>query len=901
MGQSDLGIVRDIITRVEKISGTGAAGTIDTYGVFTESHPYNGGAGTPLSTFGVRNGANGESTDFAAQDYTSLSDLKTWLATNAPSVASMILIDTSNPSKTVTQTVVFLFDSAMSVAQKFFVYNGSSWNEVSSLGTGETIRVYYYSVTGAVSYPQTALRFSAGMTYSSDPDLVAAVADGKPFLDDSGYIYYLTGINGDYREYMSLASIPGSPNSRIVINEVFFDTSDTTVTGVSTLDPIDYIRNDISADYSSVKPYSKGDLCTRNGYLYRALQDITAEAWTAAHWESVDIETLLKEKITFGEGVRDGTLWAGKADYADEAGNLKTTYGVELKAGQTVNGALDEPFGFRPTAFPFGRDVITIGGKKATVQVARAYGFVKNQLAKDINSENWSSTNATVSFSDGVATFTASEQNGSVSTLVDLKQGHKYIVSVTIKNTTASEKTYLRLAGVNLVSSGTSTSFQTLFAIYERTGANTNAGLVIRDERDSDWDAIQVKDARVIDLNQWFNSDSTILSKTSESWFVPWFLNNFGAKIPSTFNDGQVEFGWAKKIKTVGVNVWNEQWEEGSINNDTGAFNNVSGYIRTKEHIRVIPGESYYFKSASLMRTFFYDKDKNLIGTYSLLQNEVFTIPVNCFYIAFRSNSTQSSYNNDIQICFHWTDTSIETACHAHEEWLFEMDWDFAGADGPMGVNSLCGDEKDFVAKKNRKVVKGYTFTGTETTSTGGSGDGAYLAVTMSNYVSDAVDYQTNVDSKDLMMAPYTTINRYTINAGNAKPGCVGIVQTSASWWQLRVYGATSISDFTGKTLYYRIKAPTETDMTEVEASANSYFCNDYGSEQVLDADGNQTVCSFDILYQNDLARQIVNNQDAISTLNGRVPTAPMSDGNYTLKVTVSGGTPTFSWVAESE
>lgn len=53
--QVNLGRVRDLITAVNKVSGTGAPGTIDTYGVFTESHPVSGGV--PIATFTVVNGS----------------------------------------------------------------------------------------------------------------------------------------------------------------------------------------------------------------------------------------------------------------------------------------------------------------------------------------------------------------------------------------------------------------------------------------------------------------------------------------------------------------------------------------------------------------------------------------------------------------------------------------------------------------------------------------------------------------------------------------------------------------------------------------------------------------------------------------------------------------------------
>lgn len=60
----------------------------------------------------------------------------------------------------------------------------------------------------------------------------------------------------------------------------------------------DYICHQItSADYLEIanivattyeqKNYSSGEWCEKDGYIYEAKQDITAEAWTASHWEQL--------------------------------------------------------------------------------------------------------------------------------------------------------------------------------------------------------------------------------------------------------------------------------------------------------------------------------------------------------------------------------------------------------------------------------------------------------------------------------------------------------------------------------------------------------------------------------------------------------------------------------------
>ena len=59
-------------------------------------------------------------------------------------------------------------------------------------------------------------------------------------------------------------------------------------------DGSDFDPTCLAPAYSSSATYDEGDLCTHSGDLYQANQDISvAEAWTAAHWTAVDVETLL--------------------------------------------------------------------------------------------------------------------------------------------------------------------------------------------------------------------------------------------------------------------------------------------------------------------------------------------------------------------------------------------------------------------------------------------------------------------------------------------------------------------------------------------------------------------------------------------------------------------------------
>lgn len=60
-------------------------------------------------------------------------------------------------------------------------------------------------------------------------------------------------------------------------------------------DGTDFDPTMLAPDYSDLTfPISEGDLCTHENGLYQANQDIsTSEAWTAAHWDEVNIADIL--------------------------------------------------------------------------------------------------------------------------------------------------------------------------------------------------------------------------------------------------------------------------------------------------------------------------------------------------------------------------------------------------------------------------------------------------------------------------------------------------------------------------------------------------------------------------------------------------------------------------------
>lgn len=129
-------------------------------------------------------------------------------------------------------------------------------------------------------------------------------------------------------------------------------------------------------------------------------------------------------------------------------------------------------------------------------------------------------------------------------------------------------------------------------------------------------------------------------------------------------------------ITRCGVNLWDEEWELGSINTTTGAKSDAVDKIRSKNNISIISGIRYSMVKPSGKQLFilFYDSTDTIVpyavvsgdtaqlfNSCVLIGNDVanatFTVPSGTAYALFRIDST-NSYGNNISLCYPSTDTT---------------------------------------------------------------------------------------------------------------------------------------------------------------------------------------------------------------------------------------------------
>lgn len=135
-----------------------------------------------------------------------------------------------------------------------------------------------------------------------------------------------------------------------------------------------------------------------------------------------------------------------------------------------------------------------------------------------------------------------------------------------------------------------------------------------------------------------------------------------GSGTPSPDNVRPISGRDSVSANVVGVNVWDEEWELGWWNYQTGVFTANSSFFACKSKIRVLPNTDYYWKCPTNVRELqYYDANGEPLGRRNSFaegyMNTTFTTPANCYYLTFYFGGTYgNTYNNDISINYPSTD-----------------------------------------------------------------------------------------------------------------------------------------------------------------------------------------------------------------------------------------------------
>ena len=138
--------------------------------------------------------------------------------------------------------------------------------------------------------------------------------------------------------------------------------------------------------------------------------------------------------------------------------------------------------------------------------------------------------------------------------------------------------------------------------------------------------------------------------------------------------------------KIVGFNLWDEEWELGTINTTTGENTPNNNNIRSKNYIEIFENKTCYVKAGSSNSIWLaietYDENKKFISNLGGISNGGnFTPPNNCKYIRFYVSGVYgTTYNNDI--CINVSDTQLNGTYESYQETIVPI---------PLNNNEIAG------------------------------------------------------------------------------------------------------------------------------------------------------------------------------------------------------------------
>lgn len=177
-------------------------------------------------------------------------------------------------------------------------------------------------------------------------------------------------------------------------------------------------------------------------------------------------------------------------------------------------------------------------------------------------------------------------------------------------------------------------------------------------------DTANIYSVRVVDLTLMFDSGNE-----------PTTIEEFYTRKPIVedeyaYNKGEVIHCNVDAVKSVGRNVWDEEWEVGDISTTTGADANATTRIRSIGYTKVIPNETYYALSPVSLGLRFYDEHKSFVATTAINPNSTFKVPSNAHYLRFIVANT-TTYNHDI--CINLSDPDFNGQYEPYREDIREI------------------------------------------------------------------------------------------------------------------------------------------------------------------------------------------------------------------------------------
>ena len=514
-----------------------------------------------------------------------------------------------------------------------------------------------------------------------------------------------------------------------------------------------------------------------------------------------------------------------------------------------------------------------------------------NQLVQNSNFDNnndWTCNGGSFSVSNNVASITASQQYCNLFQSIKRFANHKYLLLADVKVATLSSS-----IGIFIVHNGSSwvqgatpnsTSWKTYSYILNQIDdddRNDNTR-IIQDNRTSDWNEIQVKNVYCIDLTQWFGSNDLIPQDLLDN--PSHFINYYNGSL--AYNTGELKNCDGEVLECVEFNQFNinaqrqESYAQATID---GTKITITGTYYCAWKIDLIP-ENYFVRYDNLSgtghRVVFHYIDGTITPQYT--RNNVVTLTKRADYIyLYCSGGSQGTCVYDkVCINLHW-------------------DGQRDGEYQPYVKHSYNTGSEVLRSAGSVKDVK--TPDGTITRKVGVV-DLSTLTWNGSYYTNDLASL-IKIPASTSIIPNVITSNNYNVKSEGSESGIAGsndlFITSSGS---LVIRASTTPSGY----LYYELATPTTEQGTSFSENIE---IDDYGTmgwkngndEYVEIPQGCKIFYPADyVLLMDDLYNYTNGDVTKLAKKSDIVtPNAPSVDGTYTLKVTVSSGTVTYSWVLD--
>lgn len=588
------------------------------------------------------------------------------------------------------------------------------------------------------------------------------------------------------------------------------------------------------------------------------------------------------------------------------AEQLVATVGIEDKV----------PYNFRTSG-----GSADIGDREVDKIIGGTVAF--NQLLDDSTNTQ---TGCTVTQNGHTFTVVTTASGASVDFPIASKvEGHKYFISIGASYTGELQSLYIR---VRIGTSGRYVDLTSLTSNITQYSKLMEADDVAANKMRLVCAGIgtyTIQNVTLFDLTQMFGStiaDYIYSLETATAGAGVAFFRKLFPKPYYAYNAGELMHVKTSGHKMVGFNQWDEEWEQGSFSTTTGEKVASNDYIRTKNPIRVLPNTSYYIKPAANGRLFYYDASGAYLSASDAFNHPTtITTDANCCYMNYRWEG--ATYNNDICINFHW-DGERDGEYEPYTTRTYPLDSDLVLRGKPRldASNNLYydGDEYADDGTVTRKYLQ-VTYDGTENwgkeSSTWNSNgmNVYYLSIVNTWGAFPSTSAIPNIISDKLVAASNTTLKTTNVtgligfSGGSGRASYIDVIADAGDLAAFKAWLSNN-----PVTVVYELSEPT----TEAaDPYTNPQIVDDFGTEEYIDTRTIPIPVGHDTMYRANLRAKLEMAPDSpngdgdyiVRQTNGvneyvlhenELPTAPTTDGNYHLKLTVSGTTKTLTWEADT-